>query len=334
MIIIVNRKADETKVKELIQHIEGMGIGTHYSKGTDAEIIGLVGDTSGIDIDSLRANEIVSDVRRISEPYKVASRRFKPEDTHVKVGNVTIGEGTFNVIAGPCSIESEAQICEVAKDVKASGATLLRGGAFKPRTSPYSFQGMENDGLKLLLEAKKITGLPVVTEIMGEEQIEDFENVDVIQVGARNMQNFRLLKALGQLKTPILLKRGLANTIEEFLMSAEYILAGGNPNVILCERGIRTFEPMVRNTLDISAIPLIKEKSHLPIIIDPSHAAGISAMVHPLSKAAIAVGADGLMIEVHNNPKQALCDGAQSLNPQQFDDLMKDVRRRVEFESK
>ena len=334
MIIIVKQRADEVKVEELVQHIKSLGIGTHYSKGENSEIIGLVGDTSGIDIDSLRANDVVSDVRRISEPYKVASRRFHPEDSHINVGSVVIGEGTFNVIAGPCSIESEEQICQVAEDVKKSGATLLRGGAFKPRTSPYSFQGMENDGLKLLLEAKKLTGLPVVTEIMGEEQIDDFEDVDVIQVGARNMQNFRLLKALGQLKKPILLKRGLANTIEEFLMSAEYILAGGNPNVILCERGIRTFEPMVRNTLDISAIPLIKEKSHLPIIVDPSHAAGISSMVHPLAKAAIAVGADGLMVEVHNNPKKALCDGAQSLNPEQFDEFMKDVKRRVIFEGK
>lgn len=238
------------------------------------------------------------------------------------------------MIAGPCSIESEEQLCTIAQEVKKSGATLLRGGAFKPRTSPYSFQGLETDGLKLLLKAKKLTGLPIVTEIMGQDQIDDFADVDIIQVGARNMQNFRLLKALGQLRKPILLKRGLANTIEEFLMSAEYIMAGGNENVILCERGIRTFETMVRNTLDISAIPLLKQQSHLPVIIDPSHAAGIAWMVNPLAKAAIAAGADGLMIEVHNDPKNALCDGAQSLTPAQFDELMQDVKRRAAFEEK
>lgn len=252
----------------------------------------------------------------------------------MQTGSIKIGEGFFHVIAGPCSIESEEQLCTIAQEVKKSGATLLRGGAFKPRTSPYSFQGLETDGLKLLLKAKKLTGLPIVTEIMGQDQIDDFADVDIIQVGARNMQNFRLLKALGQLRKPILLKRGLANTIEEFLMSAEYIMAGGNENVILCERGIRTFETMVRNTLDISAIPLLKQQSHLPVIIDPSHAAGIAWMVNPLAKAAIAAGADGLMIEVHNDPKNALCDGAQSLTPAQFDELMQDVKRRAAFEGK
>ena len=258
-----------------------------------------------------------------------------PEDSYIKVNDkVTFGEGIFNVIAGPCSVETEEQIIEVAQDVKKSGATLLRGGAFKPRTSPYSFQGLAGEGLKLLLEAKKATGLPIVTEIMNLVHLDMFEDVDVIQVGARNMQNFDLLKELGKCKKPILLKRGLANTIEEWLMSAEYIMAGGNENVILCERGIRTFETATRNTLDIAAVPMLKRKTHLPIIIDPSHATGISWMVPPLAKTAVAAGADGLMVEVHNDPPKAWCDGAQSLNPKQFDDLMTDLKRRVEFEGK
>ncbi|MDE6745638.1 MAG: 3-deoxy-7-phosphoheptulonate synthase, partial [Oscillospiraceae bacterium] len=261
-------------------------------------------------------------------------RKMHPDNTIVDVGGVKIGEGYFQVIEGPCSVESEEQVIEVANDVKASGATLLRGGAFKPRTSPYAFQGLHADGLKLLLEAKKETGLPIVTEIMNVNHVELFADVDLIQVGARNMQNFDLLKELGKLRKPILLKRGLANTLEEFLMSAEYIMAGGNSQVILCERGIRTFETKTRNTLDLSAVPMLKKLSHLPVIIDPSHATGISWMVEPLAKAAVAVGADGLMIEVHNNPAKALCDGAQSLNPEQFDTLMKDIKRRVEFEGK
>ena len=261
-------------------------------------------------------------------------RRFHPLDTHVAVAGRTIGEGFFHVMAGPCSVESEAQLCTVAESVKKSGATFLRGGAFKPRTSPYSFQGLEESGLDLLREARRLTGLPIVTEIMGEEQIPEFEDVDILQVGARNMQNFRLLKALGRTKKPVLLKRGLSATIEEWLMSAEYILAGGNENVILCERGIRTFETMIRNNLDISAIPLLKRQSHLPVIVDPSHAAGTAWMVEPLARAAIAAGADGLIVEVHNNPKAALCDGAQSLNPEQFDALMGEVRRRAAFEGK
>lgn len=334
MVVILKSNAEKQQVTALLKAVESLGLKTNYSEGQETTVVGLVGDTSRVDIDALKANEIVEDVKRISEPYKKANRRFHPMDTIVQTGSIKISEGFFHVIAGPCSIESEEQLCTIAQEVKKSGATLLRGGAFKPRTSPYSFQGLETDGLKLLLKAKKLTGLPIVTEIMGQDQIDDFADVDIIQVGARNMQNFRLLKALGQLRKPILLKRGLANTIEEFLMSAEYIMAGGNENVILCERGIRTFETMVRNTLDISAIPLLKQQSHLPVIIDPSHAAGIAWMVNPLAKAAIAAGADGLMIEVHNDPKNALCDGAQSLTPAQFDELMQDVKRRAAFEGK
>lgn len=334
MVVILKSNAEKQQVTALLKAVESLGLKTNYSEGQETTVVGLVGDTSRVDIDALKANEIVEDVKRISEPYKKANRRFHPMDTIVQTGSIKIGEGFFHVIAGPCSIESEEQLCTIAQEVKKSGATLLRGGAFKPRTSPYSFQGLETDGLKLLLKAKKLTGLPIVTEIMGQDQIDDFADVDIIQVGARNMQNFRLLKALGQLRKPILLKRGLANTIEEFLMSAEYIMAGGNENVILCERGIRTFGTMVRNTLDISAIPLLKQQSHLPVIIDPSHAAGIAWMVNPLAKAAIAAGADGLMIEVHNDPKNALCDGAQSLTPAQFDELMQDVKRRAAFEGK
>ena len=334
MVVILKSNAEKQQVTALLKAVESLGLKTNYSEGQETTVVGLVGDTSRVDIDALKANEIVEDVKRISEPYKKANRRFHPMDTIVQTGSIKIGEGFFHVIAGPCSIESEEQLCTIAQEVKKSGATLLRGGAFKPRTSPYSFQGLETDGLKLLLKAKKLTGLPIVTEIMGQDQIDDFADVDIIQVGARYMQNFRLLKALGQLRKPILLKRGLANTIEEFLMSAEYIMAGGNENVILCERGIRTFETMVRNTLDISAIPLLKQQSHLPVIIDPSHAAGIAWMVNPLAKAAIAAGADGLMIEVHNDPKNALCDGAQSLTPAQFDELMQDVKRRAAFEGK
>ena len=334
MVVILKSNAEKQQVTALLKAVESLGLKTNYSEGQETTVVGLVGDTSRVDIDALKANEIVEDVKRISEPYKKANRRFHPMDTIVQTGSIKIGEGFFHVIAGPCSIESEEQLCTIAQEVKKSGATLLRGGAFKPRTSPYSFQGLETDGLKLLLKAKKLTGLPIVTEIMGQDQIDDFADVDNIQVGAPNMQKFRLQTPHGQLRKPILLKRGLANTIEEFLMSAEYIMADGNENVILCERGIRTFETMGRNTLDISAIPLLKQQSHLPVIIDPSHAAGIAWMVNPLAKAAIAAGADGLMIEVHNDPKNALCDGAQSLTPAQFDELMQDVKRRAAFEGK
>ena len=334
MIVILKQNAEKGRIDLLMQSIRAQGVDIHYSQGTQETILGLVGDTTHVDEDWLRASEIVADVRRVSEPYKLANRRFHPEDSVIPVAGRLVGEGSFCVIAGPCSVESEEQLLSVARAVKQSGATCLRGGAFKPRTSPYSFQGLENRGLDLLREARRVTGLPIVTEIMSETQLDDFADVDIIQVGARNMQNFRLLKELGHSKKPVLLKRGLSSTIEELLMSAEYILSGGNDNVILCERGIRTFEKMIRNNLDISAVPVIKQKSHLPVIIDPSHAAGIAWMVEPLSRTAIAAGADGLMIEVHNNPKCALCDGAQSLNPEQFDRLMQDVRRRVAFEEK
>ncbi len=334
MIIILKRGAQQDKVQNLIRDIESLGIQIHYSAGTQATILGLIGDVSRVDVSHIKANEVVEDIRRVTEPYKAANRRFHPLDTLVEVGGRTIGEGHFTVIAGPCSVESVQQLKLVADSVKASGASFIRGGAFKPRTSPYSFQGLENEGLRILLEAKKQTGLPIVTEIMGEDQLEDFADVDVLQVGARNMQNFRLLKALGRTKKPVLLKRGLSATIEEFLMSAEYILSGGNPNVILCERGIRTFETMLRNNLDISAVPLLKRHSHLPVVIDPSHAAGIAWMVEPLAKAAIAAGADGLMIEVHPDPKAAMSDGAQSLDCDTFRKVMEQVKRRVEFEGK
>ena len=334
MIIILKQDAPQARVEALIEEVRQQGMTVHTSQGEETTILGLIGDTSRVDEDKLRANDVVADVRRISEPYKAANRRFHPDDTHISVGGHTIGAGFFHVMAGPCSVESEEQLCTVAQSVKRSGATFLRGGAFKPRTSPYSFQGLEADGLMLLREARRLTGLPIVTEIMSDSQIEEFEDVDILQVGARNMQNFRLLKALGQTRKPVLLKRGLSATIEEWLMSAEYIMAGGNENVILCERGVRTFETMIRNNLDISAVPLLKMHSHLPVIVDPSHAAGIAWMVEPLARAAIAAGADGLMIEVHNNPKAALCDGAQSLTPAQFDGVMDKIKRQLAFEGK
>jgi 3-deoxy-7-phosphoheptulonate synthase len=334
MIVILKSNAEEQKVKNLVEEFEAQNLKIHYSQGTSSTILGLVGDTAHVDTEKVLAHEVVEDVRRISEPYKAANRRFHPLDTIIEVGGSKIGAGTFTVIAGPCSVESQSQMETVAASVKQSGAAFLRGGAFKPRTSPYSFQGLETEGLRLLSAAKKATGLPIVTEIMSETQLDDFEDVDIIQVGARNMQNFRLLKELGHCKKPILLKRGLANTIEELLMSAEYILAGGNNKVILCERGIRTFETCIRNNLDISAVPVLKRQTHLPVIIDPSHAAGNTWMIEPLSRAAIAAGADGLMIEVHNNPKAALCDGAQSLDMEQFANLMQDIKRRVDFEGR
>ena len=308
-----------------------MGLQVHFSKGMNTTLLGLVGDTTSVDIGKIASLDIVEEVKRIQEPYKKANRKFHPEDSVVDVNGVKIGGGSFQVIAGPCSVETPEQICLVAEEVKKAGAGLLRGGAFKPRTSPYSFQGLHGEGIKLLLEAKKQTGLPIVTEIMNYDDIDLFEEVDVIQVGARNMQNFELLKQLGKLNKPILLKRGLANTIEEWLMSAEYIMAGGNENVILCERGIRTFETKTRNTLDLSAVPMIKKLSHLPVIIDPSHATGLPWMVEPMTLAAIAAGADGVMIEVHNDPPKALCDGAQSLRPDQFAELMQKVKKLSAF---
>ncbi len=331
MIIILRENPSEEKVVQLKERLVSLGFDIHESKGQRSHLLGLVGDTTILDPDNLIANDIVADVKRVQEPYKKANRKMHPEDTVIDVCGQKIGGGYFQVIAGPCSIESEEQMTEIANDVKASGAHLLRGGAFKPRTSPYSFQGLADNGLKMLLDAKKATGLPVVTEIMTPEHLDLFDDVDVVQVGARNMQNFQLLKALGKTNKTILLKRGLANTLQELVMSAEYIMAGGNENVILCERGIRTFETSMRNTLDISAIPMLRAMTHLPIIIDPSHAAGIRWMVEPLAMAAIAAGADGLMIEVHNDPANALCDGPQSMTPEGFDELMKKITPTVEF---
>ena len=301
--------------------------------GSAALVLGLVGDTSVVDIDLLRALDIVEDVKRVQEPYKNANRKFHEEDSVIPVGNTQVGGGVFSVIAGPCSIESEEQVCLIAAAVKASGATMLRGGAFKPRTSPYSFQGLRAEGLELLQEARKVTGQPIVTELMNNEHIPLFldAKVDMIQIGARNMQNFELLKAVGKLNVPVLLKRGLSSTLEELVMSAEYIMAEGNPNVVLCERGIRTFETSMRNTLDISAVPMLKKMTHLPVVIDPSHAAGIAFMVPALAQAAVAVGADGLMIETHNDPAKAKSDGAQSLTPDQFDALMNTIKPELEF---
>ncbi len=331
MIIILKENCEKPKLDELVGWLERQDVKITTVTGTSKTILGLLGDTSKIDMESVRARDIVESVRRVQEPYKKVNRKFHPTDTIVEVSGRKIGQGTFNVIAGPCSVESEEQITLVAQKVKESGATLLRGGAFKPRTSPYSFQGLRADGIELLLEARKLTGLPIVTEIMSLAHIDLFADVDVIQVGARNMQNFELLKELGHCGKPILLKRGLANTLEEFLMSAEYIAAGGNTDIILCERGIRTFETATRNTLDISAIPLLKQYSHLPVVVDPSHATGITSLVEPLSLAAIACGADGLIIEVHNDPKHALSDGAQSLTPEQFDSVMKSVKKHAAF---
>lgn len=331
MIVIVKDSAHPEQIEKLKENFESMGLQVHFSKGMNTTLLGLVGDTTSVDIGKIASLDIVEEVKRIQEPYKKANRKFHPEDSVVDVNGVKIGGGSFQVIAGPCSVETPEQICLVAEEVKKAGAGLLRGGAFKPRTSPYSFQGLHGEGIKLLLEAKKQTGLPIVTEIMNYDDIDLFEEVDVIQVGARNMQNFELLKQLGKLNKPILLKRGLANTIEEWLMSAEYIMAGGNENVILCERGIRTFETKTRNTLDLSAVPMIKKLSHLPVIIDPSHATGLPWMVEPMTLAAIAAGADGVMIEVHNDPPKALCDGAQSLRPDQFAELMQKVKKLSAF---
>lgn len=331
MIIIFKKSASEEQIATFTEDLKSQGLGIHESVGENTHLIGLVGDVSKLDVDQLAANDFVEEVKRISEPYKAANRKFHPDDSTIEVKGVKIGGGNFAVMAGPCSVESEPQIIGVAEAVKSSGASLLRGGAFKPRTSPYSFQGLRGEGLELLCAARRATGLPIVTEIMNTEDLPLFKDVDMIQVGARNMQNFELLKALGTLDKPILLKRGLSATIEEWLMSAEYIMAGGNEKVILCERGIRTFEPSMRNTLDLSAVPMLKAKTHLPVVVDPSHAAGIAWMVEPLSMAAIAAGADGLMIEVHNDPKHALSDGAQSLTPAKFDAVMQKVKATAAF---
>ncbi|MBP5792655.1 MAG: 3-deoxy-7-phosphoheptulonate synthase [Spirochaetaceae bacterium] len=324
MVVVVKKNPDKEQFENLTNWLKSLGVTLHISEGESNLVLGLVGDTSSVDIDLIRSLAIVEDVKRIQEPYKNANRKFHPEDSIIKVADgVEFGGGSFNIIAGPCSVESEKQVVEIAERVKKAGATMLRGGAFKPRTSPYSFQGLGCSGIELLIKAKEATGLPIITEIMEFSQLPLFDEVDVIQVGARNMQNFELLKELGHTRKPILLKRGLANTIQELLMSAEYIMAGGNEKVILCERVIRTFEKSTRNTLDVSAVPVLKKHTHLPVVIDPSHACGYSNYVKPLALAATAIGCDGLMIEVHNDPQHALCDGAQSLTPDAFDDVAK-----------
>ena len=333
MIIVLKIGYTEAELNEILEFLQVRGLRVTVYHGKQMCVIGVIGDITRIDSDELLAYSYVEKVMNVTEPYKKANRLFHPADTIVDVNGSKVGGKYLGIMAGPCSVESEKQIVEVAKAVKASGANFLRGGAFKPRTSPYSFQGLELEGLELLKIAKQETGLPIVTELMSTAYLDKFvEDVDVIQIGARNMQNFDLLKEVGKTQTPILLKRGMSSTIEEWLMSAEYIMAGGNENVILCERGIRTFETATRNTLDLSAVPVIKEKSHLPIIIDPSHATGKRDLVEPLAKAAIAVGADGLMIEVHNNPAKALCDGKQSIKPETFDEIMKKIKVYTELE--
>ena len=326
MVVLLKKNPDQNQVENLVAWLKGQNLQVHMSEGTTQTIMGLIGDTTSVDIDLLKALDIVEDVKRIQEPYKNANRKFHPADTVIEAGGVKIGGGNFAIAAGPCSVESEEQICLVAELVKKSGASLLRGGAFKPRTSPYAFQGMREEGIRLLLEAKEKTGLPIVTEIMDLSHLPLFENVDVIQVGARNMQNFELLKALGHTDKPILLKRGLSSTIQELLMSAEYIMAGGNERVMLCERGIRTFETATRFTLDIAAVPVIHKQSLYPVCIDVSHPAGQRDLVPSLAKAAIAAGADSLMIEVHPNPPVALSDGPQQLTPAQFRELIAELR--------
>ncbi len=327
MIAILKQNVTDEQTKSLTDWLKAMDLDVHISKGQEMTVLGLIGDTSRVDMDLLRSLDMVESVKRVSEPYKQANRKFHPQDTIVEAGGIRIGGGYFAMIAGPCSVESEEQIISVARSVQESGATILRGGAFKPRTSPYSFQGLRDDGIRLLLEAKKATGMPIVTEIMNISTLDLFEDVDIIQVGARNMQNFDLLRELGKTCKPILLKRGLANTIEELLMSAEYIMSEGNTNVILCERGIRTFEQATRNTLDLSAVPVLHERTHLPVVVDPSHATGQARLVAPMAAAAAACGADGIMIEVHNDPAHALCDGAQSLTPEEFSAVADQVRK-------
>lgn len=330
MITVLKPGVSKEQRDHLVSWLEKQNLQVHISEGTEYTILGLVGDTAHIDVELLESLAIVDSVKRVSEPFKKVNRKFHPDDTVIDVNGAKLGGGHFAVIAGPCSVETRGQIVGVAEAVKASGAKFLRGGAFKPRTSPYDFQGLHAEGLELLLEAKKATGLPIVSELMDMKDFDLFADVDVIQVGARNMQNFEMLKALGRTDKVILLKRGLANSIKELLMSAEYILAGGNENVILCERGIRSFETYTRNTLDLSAVPVLHELSHLPVVVDPSHATGHASLVPSMALAAAACGADGLMIEVHNDPMHALCDGAQSLTPAQFDDVMKRVRGVLE----
>ena len=325
MIVVLEENADKEQRDRLVDWLKDQGMGIHVSEGEFQTVLGLIGDTSKIDMDLIGSLEIVDSVKRVTETFKCCNRKFHPQDTVVDVNGVKIGGGNFVMIAGPCSVESEAQIVETAKAVKEAGANMLRGGAFKPRTSPYDFQGLKAEGLELLKIARKETGLPIVTEIMSVADLNLFEDVDLIQVGARNMQNFDLLKELGNFGKPVLLKRGLANTLKELLMSAEYIMASGNEQVILCERGIRTYSDYLRNTLDLAAVPMLHELSHLPVIVDPSHATGIARMVPPMALSAVACGADGLIIEVHNDPMHALCDGAQSLRPEEYRELTKKV---------
>lgn len=325
MIIILKNNASPESVEKLDELLKEQGLKTNHIQGANQHIIGLIGDTSAIDMHNLYAQDCIEEIKRVQEPYKKANRKFHPDDTVIEAGGRKIGDGSLQVIAGPCSVETEEQILTTAHAVKEAGATMLRGGAFKPRTSPYSFQGLREEGIKLLLKAKAETGLPIVTEIMSQSDLPLFDEIDVIQVGARNMQNFELLKALGKTTKPILLKRGLANTLEETLMSAEYIMSEGNPNVILCERGIRTFETMTRNTFDVSAIPLLKQKSHLPVCADPSHATGMISLIDPMALAAVVAGTDALEIEVHCNPKAALSDGGQQLTPDMFKETMKKI---------
>ena len=333
MIIVMKPGFTQEELNEVVEAVESRGAAVDKIEGIARSVLGLVGDTSYIDPDELLTFKCVEKILKVQEPYKKANKLFHPEPTIVDVNGTKVGGGHLGIMAGPCSVESEEQVVAIAKAVKASGANFLRGGAFKPRTSPYSFQGLELEGLELLKIAKQETGLPIVTELMSTAYLDKFvEDVDVIQIGARNMQNFDLLKEVGKTKTPILLKRGMSSTIEEWLMSAEYIMAGGNENIILCERGIRTYETYTRNTLDLSAIPVIKKLSHLPVIVDPTHATGKRDLVEPLAKAAIAVGADGLMIEVHNNPAKALCDGKQSIKPETFDEIMKKIKVYTELE--
>ena len=330
MIVILRKDPEQSQLENLIQWLKSLNLDVHMSVGASSIILGLIGDTSAVDIDLISALDIVEDVKRVQEPYKNANRKFHPDDTVITVGDrVKIGGGNKTMMAGPCSVESIDQICEVARRVKDAGAEILRGGSFKPRTSPYAFQGLGGLGIQYLLEAKKETGLPIVTELMNISQLPLFDEIDIIQIGARNMQNYDLLKEMGHCDKPILLKRGLANTLEELLMSAEYIMANGNSQVMLCERGIRTFETAMRNTLDLAAVPLLKELSHLPVIVDPSHATGMARLVKPMAMAAIATGADGLIIEVHNDPPHALCDGAQSLTPDAFDDVARCVKSLI-----
>lgn len=325
MIIIIKQSFEEKQLDNLVKWVKNQGLEVDLSRGDHSTVMGLIGDTSKIDIDLVRSMDIVDNVKRIQEPFKSANRKFHPEDTIVDIGGHKFGGGNFQIIAGPCSIESEKQIIEVAQAVKEAGATLLRGGAFKPRTSPYAFQGLRESGLELLVKAKKETGMPIVTEIMSVRHIDLFKDVDLVQIGARDMQNFELLKEVGRMHKPVLLKRGLANTVEEWLMSAEYIMSEGCKDIVLCERGIRTYETYTRNTLDLSAIPLLRELTHLPVIVDPSHASGLARLVHPLSLASVGAGADGLMIEVHNDPVHALCDGAQSIKPDKFKELVDSI---------